>query len=171
MPKGVYLRTPRPPKICTVKDCLNKYEAKGLCHKHWMRERSKDPALRDRKNKVARIRAARPEVKASDKQRKSSSWYRFKTHCQNATRKHLVNEISYEHFLLLTSCRCKYCGLYSKDKTFVGLDRKDNSQGYTLTNTVPCCAECNYMKRNLNSEEFVEKCRRVIMYTEEKTTV
>jgi hypothetical protein len=30
----------------------------------------------------------------------------------------------------------------------MGLDRKDNSGGYTPENTVPCCKDCNSLKSN-----------------------
>jgi hypothetical protein len=59
---------------------------------------------------------------------------------------------------------CFYCGesphqkVYSNDKkhyTFCnGIDRRDNDEGYTTENTVPCCAQCNHAKNKYTEEEF-----------------
>lgn len=35
-----------------------------------------------------------------------------------------------------------------------GLDRKDNSTGYTLENVVPCCKMCNNSKKNLSQIDW-----------------
>jgi hypothetical protein len=41
-----------------------------------------------------------------------------------------------------------------------GIDRKDNSKGYTLENSVTCCLNCNYAKGQLSLEEFDQwRCR------------
>lgn len=42
-----------------------------------------------------------------------------------------------------------------------GLDRTDNSKGYTLENVVPCCATCNFLKGPLNREEFLKQIRLI----------
>jgi len=36
-----------------------------------------------------------------------------------------------------------------------GIDRKNNSIGYIKENCLPCCTRCNYMKREMNYEEFL----------------
>ncbi len=55
---------------------------------------------------------------------------------------------------------CFYCG--DKIET-IGLDRIDNSKGYTLDNIVPCCKTCNNMKKDLSQEEFISQCKKIIM--------
>ena len=52
---------------------------------------------------------------------------------------------------------CFYCG---DSANFMGIDRKDNHVGYTVTNAVSCCKLCNYFKCDLSVEAFLEKCRR-----------
>ena len=54
---------------------------------------------------------------------------------------------------------CLYCG--SPPEPINGIDRFDNDVGYTLCNTVPCCAPCNYMKHTMSAREFVLRCTRV----------
>jgi hypothetical protein len=41
----------------------------------------------------------------------------------------------------LMSKPCDYCGGHT-----TGLDRKDNTKGYTLSNVTPACRRCNSMK-------------------------
>jgi 5-methylcytosine-specific restriction endonuclease McrA len=42
-----------------------------------------------------------------------------------------------------------------------GIDRKDNSKGYTLDNVVPCCWPCNLMKRDMNHDEFLAHVSKI----------
>lgn len=48
---------------------------------------------------------------------------------------------------------CMYCNHYKAS----GLDRIDSSQGYTNTNTVPCCTLCNFAKANFSQDVFLQK--------------
>lgn len=68
--------------------------------------------------------------------------------------------------------KCFYCGnlgsnkftsnnLYKRECNYNGLDRKDNSKGYTKDNVVTCCSICNYMKREKNDKEFIDLCKRI----------
>lgn len=52
---------------------------------------------------------------------------------------------------------CTYC----KAALGSGMDRIDNSKGYTLDNIAPCCSECNYMKGGLETREFLDKCAMI----------
>ncbi|MGJ4945153.1 HNH endonuclease signature motif containing protein [Bradyrhizobium sp. HKCCYLS1011] len=36
-----------------------------------------------------------------------------------------------------------------------GIDRKDNGQGYTIENCVPCCSVCNHAKHTMGYEQFI----------------
>lgn len=77
-------------------------------------------------------------------------------------------ELSFEQFLNLLQQNCAYCGkepqinkgeeVYFVDGVFKrnGIDRVDNSKGYTTSNTVPCCSICNKMKLTMSKEEFYE---------------
>jgi hypothetical protein len=42
-----------------------------------------------------------------------------------------------------------------------GIDRVDNSLGYTLENSVPCCTRCNIAKGTLTLEDFKEHVKKM----------
>lgn len=52
----------------------------------------------------------------------------------------------------MDGARCHYC---QGDLPVIGaaIDRKGNTQGYTLDNVVPCCTHCNNTKRTRTSYE------------------
>jgi hypothetical protein len=64
---------------------------------------------------------------------------------KGARRKNQVFELTKEDVEKLVSLPCSYCGSYNK----IGIDRKENSIGYTINNSVPCCPRCNMMKRDM----------------------
>jgi len=51
---------------------------------------------------------------------------------------------------------CHYCGC---DIEVTGLDRKDNSKGYTLDNVVSCCWGCNTKKGTKPYEDFLAEIK------------
>lgn len=90
-------------------------------------------------------------------------------------------KITLREFISIVSKDCRYCGsepkLYNSylradgssiekgitqegiDRSWIrinGIDRVDNSTGYLLENCVPCCQRCNYAKRDLTPEDFIE---------------
>jgi flagellar biosynthesis GTPase FlhF len=60
--------------------------------------------------------------------------------------------ITLEEFKKIISNPCVYCG---ENKNRRGIDRIDNSKGYTVENSAPCCKVCNYMKRTMTVMEFL----------------
>lgn len=56
---------------------------------------------------------------------------------------------------------CFYCG---DNIETIGLDRIDNSTGYTVKNIVPCCSICNKMKLGSSQEDFFERCGRIALF-------
>lgn len=80
-------------------------------------------------------------------------------------------ELSFEQFKSITSSCCFYCGEAPSRKhqartsptpyVFNGIDRKNNSEGYTANNSVPCCWPCNRIKRDIDFPQFVSWVRKV----------
>ena len=67
-------------------------------------------------------------------------------------------------FRTLTKQQCYYCGsspgnVYKKKwhygaYVYNGIDRFENTIGYTIENSFPCCKICNYAKRDMSIEKF-----------------
>lgn len=73
---------------------------------------------------------------------------------RRAEKKQLCFELSKENFTKLTYSTCYLCG---KEKTFEhcnGIDRINNSQGYSIENSKTCCGGCNYMKNAFAIDTF-----------------
>lgn len=49
-----------------------------------------------------------------------------------------------------------------------GVDRVDNSKGYTVDNCKAACVQCNYAKQDYSLEEYVNHCHKVIKFNEAK---
>lgn len=77
-----------------------------------------------------------------------------------AKKKGIDFAIDEETFRVLMMRPCTYCGRKPK-RDCNGLDRVDNSKGYTLDNVVPCCRLCNWTKRNLDLGEFICHVKKI----------
>ena len=74
-------------------------------------------------------------------------------------------DLSDEEVSILFSSPCFYCGdqpsnVMSRRKNngpfvYNGIDRFDNSKGYSKENCVSCCSQCNRSKSDLGLEEFI----------------
>lgn len=88
----------------------------------------------------------------------------FKSYKYSANRRNIVFEITKEKFLSLVNSSCYYCksapSRYFKNHNakvgvyYNGIDRLDNTQGYTTNNVVPCCTSCNRAKSEMSIDEF-----------------
>jgi hypothetical protein len=84
-------------------------------------------------------------------------------------------ELSKEEFIDLVQQNCSYCGnppiekQYSKGSNGPclanGIDRIDNTKGYTLENCVTCCGVCNRMKSTMTQKEFLEHIAKIAEFT------
>ena len=105
----------------------------------------------------------------------------YKNYKCNANLKNLEFGIGFDEFCVLVRRQCHYCGelqkcgLSSKESNticpldkniqqFNGIDRKDQSVGYIMTNCVSCCSMCNYMKNTLSEQVFVNKIEHILLH-------
>jgi len=89
----------------------------------------------------------------------------------SAKKRELSFELTEEQFRDLTKQNCWYCGakptqqmIHNSVKDFYlynGIDRIDNSKGYTLANSLPCCGRCNRMKSSLSAEDFINQAKKI----------
>jgi hypothetical protein len=87
---------------------------------------------------------------------------------QAATRDHPVT-IIYDEFVELVIQPCFYCGVFYESK-YNGIDRYDNTHGYTKDNTRPCCTVCNIMKNDYDPILFYEKVKTIVEFQTYGTT-
>lgn len=78
--------------------------------------------------------------------------------------------LSFEEFKKLIKRPCYYCKAEPETRKFHysglklevnGIDRINNTKGYTLENCVPCCKTCNRMKSDLSHSVFMEKINAI----------
>lgn len=124
--------------ICSIENCGRVVSGYGLCKNHY--------------NKQYRPNAMKEYwARTAPERRKKCNEYartikgQYRTLKNNAKNKGHEIDLSFEQFQILRSKPCHYCG-GSLSETAQGLDRKDNSLGYTISNSVPCCPDCNYTK-------------------------
>jgi hypothetical protein len=88
----------------------------------------------------------------------------FATYISNANNRGIEFKLTVDEFYDIISQNCYYCAiepsnLYDKHyyaAVYNGIDRKDNTIGYTIENCVPCCKICNIAKNNHTFEGFIE---------------
>ena len=88
-----------------------------------------------------------------------------------AKKKNREYNLTEGQFKEITQKDCCYCGtkprqIYKSTNTsgnYVhnGIDRIDNTKGYTIDNVVPCCKQCNHAKTNLTLQEFRDWVKRI----------
>jgi len=96
----------------------------------------------------------------------------LKSYKECAKRRGYSWSLSQEQFFRITNQPCAYCGATPSqshkrnrdsygDFIYNGIDRVENSFGYTPTNIVACCTTCNVAKSNQTVEQFKTWIRRV----------
>jgi len=89
----------------------------------------------------------------------------YRSYKHSAKKRGFSFELTQEEFIKITQQDCRYCGdppsqiARYRESTGVyvynGIDRVDNTRGYTVSNSVPCCKTCNSAKGTLSLEEFL----------------
>lgn len=98
----------------------------------------------------------------------------MKVYIKSAKDRGLPFELSEEDFIHITSLNCTYCGsppkAFSMDKrskgAFIGngIDRVNNSLGYTRENVTTCCSTCNRAKDVMSLSDYKEWLRHSYEY-------
>lgn len=96
---------------------------------------------------------------------------------RHARRRNLIFELTRDQFIELTKQNCFYCDRKpnqragrSRDNGYYfynGIDRLDNTRGYTIQNAVPACKYCNSMKGKLTKKQFIDLITKI--YEHQKT--
>jgi len=102
----------------------------------------------------------------------------FKSYTNSAAKRGLSWELSDAEFDRLTKEDCSYCGIppasvWKRAKRrgayeYNGLDRVDSRLGYTSSNVVTACRDCNYAKNNDTDSEFQAWVSRLVNFHGER---
>lgn len=103
----------------------------------------------------------------------------FGTYKRAAIRRNYIWELDMEQFRTIISKNCFYCGsvpkteiTLSKNKNYGntlvynGIDRRDNTIGYTNENCVPACFICNKMKMDMEYNDFISQITKIYKLNE-----
>lgn len=97
----------------------------------------------------------------------------------SAKQRNLEFNLSTDQFKKLIDQHCFYCNKKPQQVTgkkrkangvYVanGIDRLDSKKGYTITNCVPCCKKCNWMKGRDSVQDFLQHTKDIHTYQEKK---
>lgn len=82
----------------------------------------------------------------------------FKEYVNGAIKRNYEFLLTFDDFNKLVDSECFYCH-HNIIEEVNGIDRVDNTKGYTKENTVSCCEKCNRMKYLYHPQFFLEKCK------------
>ena len=92
----------------------------------------------------------------------------YKKRAQN---KQFEFEISEEQFDVITSKSCYICGKTPSISHRNGIDRFDSGLGYVVDNCRSCCADCNYMKRGYDFDEWIAQLVKITHFQRQRHCV
>lgn len=91
----------------------------------------------------------------------------YKNNAKHENREWLLSN---DEFYKLVKSTCFYCGETPNQlircglKSFYfynGIDRLNNEIGYLIDNCITCCSKCNFIKRNLEKDLFLNKIKEI----------
>jgi hypothetical protein len=74
-----------------------------------------------------------------------------------AEKKNIPFLLTDEQFNIIRTMNCYLCNKPTNSDHINGIDRIDSKKGYDFENCVPCCAGCNYLKKDYAVDEFIYK--------------
>lgn len=123
----------------------------------------------DRVFKIAFYKPLDPNTVSYQVAKGGEVWGKYLSSAKN---RHLVVDLTKEQAMELFGKPCHYCGDPPNKRLsgmcYTGIDRVDNSKGYSQENCVPCCKCCNRMKSTMSITEFTSWVKRVVAFQNEK---
>lgn len=98
----------------------------------------------------------------------------YNTYRYNGRKRGYTWDLSLDYFKKITGQDCHYCGASPSNEmrldenalyTYNGIDRLDNTIGYTPDNVVSCCGRCNIMKQDLTANEFIAHAHAIASHS------
>lgn len=133
-------------------------EKKDAQNKEWAKQNPEK-----RKAISLRFKEGNPEAfQAYFKKYQETFLGKFRSLKGSAVKRNYSVDISFEQFVEIVSNPCTYCGEFEKR---IGIDRVDNSLGYTKENSTPCCTTCNMMKKDMKLNDFLQHIQKIHNFT------
>ena len=114
---------------------------------------------------VRKIRPPSPHVHEEISQPCRAAIYPYCGYKSAGSRAGRCFELSAGQVYAMFLSPCVFCGTVGSNNCqgfrYNGIDRLDNTAGYTPGNCVPCCWDCNRMKSNKTVEDFLAWAARV----------
>ena len=85
----------------------------------------------------------------------------YASYRSRAEKKDLEFAITNDDYKSIILQDCYLCGKKSTDSNTNGIDRVDNTVGYTAENCKACCKECNHMKNQFALDKLLEKIEKI----------
>ena len=85
----------------------------------------------------------------------------YASYRSRAEKKSLEFAITHDDYKSIIQQDCYLCGKSTTETNINGVDRVDNTVGYTLENCKACCKECNHMKNQFAFGTLTEKIERI----------
>jgi hypothetical protein len=85
----------------------------------------------------------------------------YDTFERNAIDRNLEFHLSRSEFAEIIKNKCYLCGKEPRVNHRNGIDRFDNSLGYTMDNARPCCSICNIMKNRFSYADMTGKFEKI----------
>lgn len=120
---------------------------------------------------------------SKSKSKETSSFAKlFYAYRHSAKQRGLEFLLTEDQFRSIVAKDCFYCGAVPKQEskvksknapTFIynGIDRKNNTLGYTVDNSLPCCKYCNYAKFRHTHDEFIAWVKKIYNHLQSTQTV
>lgn len=102
-----------------------------------------------------------PERKKYQQEYQQKPEVKYLIYNHGAKKRGYLFDLSFDQFTILINQPCTYCGQIKSN----GVDRIDNSVGYTLENSAPCCSLCNDIKKDRSVKEMYTHILKMIKHT------
>ena len=97
--------------------------------------------------------------KKTHKEYNNTITHKYSQYINGAKRRGYSWELTLEQFVSMYDSNCTYCG----DKiTGVGIDRVDNTKGYTIDNCVKSCQKCNQLKMAYEYNDWINHMKKIL---------
>jgi hypothetical protein len=96
----------------------------------------------------------------TDVGRQSFAWYRWQMSYNNK-----IFCLTKDEFETIRSQDCYYCGRATTETHQNGIDCIDSNSsiGYTISNCVSACRDCNFMKNTMSCNDFIEHTKTIAL--------